>query len=838
MKRETRRRLRPMPVSVHCKIMRICLVGLIFVLLSSVAFGQEAEGEVESLGLQGYYRPDCWVPMTVRLRPKTDTAATLQIRVIQEDMDRDRVLAVRTITLTPSVNGRATDQRFWMYFRPQVADGGLRDSAVGGSQKELEKQLKVELTTVSGKHVANLPITSGLKRVDADQQGARRLRGVRMVLCVTDGMSQPSMRDYEQMFGIAAAPVLVVMQPRELPEDARGYEMLDAMLWMGATAPDPSRSTEEPAYRAIEQYVRTGGMLVVCQSAELAKTRGFERILPVKVLESRQSDDLQPLVEMSRLNWRTPPEEAKSMRRVAFASAKPGAIVVRSKDWGEGKNSSPYLVRGAVGAGCVSWVAQDLGEPTAVRSLRGGWARIWDEMFGWRNTPTLPNKTMEDKGQTQAYEDSKGGVWVGTAFQAGGQLGMRASGYVLVAVVFFMGYWVIAGPGLYAWLALRKLATLNWFLFGLTAVGAAVLAGLVVRVIQSASPQLEHVTVLRAAFDEPAVMESRVGLYVPSDGNKRLELGKTAPNTVNWITPFPEHPTRYNGAGQFLAAKQYELPIIDPVSTDPVRVEMPWRSTMKRLQVRWNGELTGRVEGKLRLTGLRGHELEGILTNATPWDLREVYVVFRGGDLTGDGSNAGGDRLLYLPDWKKGTSVDVGRVLADAQLRTIGMDRQRGEGEPHDGKAVYGGLEVAHRGYGTEVALGEGWAGYWYSRDSVKGAGGFGDSPVEDANSGYEVSLPVCSLFDRVPPMRNARKKDGGFTDSRRDLVRVGSRWMNVSPAVAAGNLVVLAETNGPLPVPLLLDGSALEGSGTILCQFILPLSRASAPTVEPTGQK
>ena len=38
--------------------------------------------------------------MTVQLRPTGGSAAELQIRVIQEDLDRDRVIATRDITLT------------------------------------------------------------------------------------------------------------------------------------------------------------------------------------------------------------------------------------------------------------------------------------------------------------------------------------------------------------------------------------------------------------------------------------------------------------------------------------------------------------------------------------------------------------------------------------------------------------------------------------------------------------------------------------------------------------------------------------------------------------------
>jgi hypothetical protein len=63
-------------------------------------------------------------------------------------------------------------------------------------------------------------------------------------------------------------------------------------------------------------------------------------------------------------------------------------------------------------------------------------------------------------------------------------------------------------------------------------------------------------------------------------------------------------------------------------------------------------------------------------------------------------------------------------------------------------------------------------------------------------------------------------------------------RYMNVSPAVAAGNLVVLAQATGDLPVPLLVEGSEVKGKGTIFYQGIVPLVRpapVSAPATVPT---
>lgn len=817
--------------------MRIWRVGILVLLLASVLWAQ-AEGTVESVGFQGYYRPECWVPIAVLLRPTSDSAAELQIRVVQEDLDRDRVLATRTVTLSPDPSGRQSEQRFWMYFRPQPTNNGLHDAAVGGSPKKLEQELKVLLTDKDGKTINNLPVTQqGIRRVDVDpRSGNAELRGAKVVLCVSDGASLPARQEYENVDGLAEAPLFIVLRPRDLPEDVRGYEMVDSILWLGSTAPDPKKPTEEPRYRALEQYVRQGGMLVVVQGQEMAQTRGFEPLLPVKVSEYRESKSLEPLPTMGKLDWQSgEPEEASVVRRVAFASPKPDALVVRSKQWDE-KTSSPYLVRWRVGAGCVTWVAQDLGEPALVRALRKGWASIWDEVMGWRNAPTARPDVLQAKDgkdpKLGPYGESLAKADVGPSFFChGGGVGLRGSSYVLVAVLFFAVYWVVAGPGLYAFLSLKKLATLNWFLFGVAAVVAALLATLVVKLVQSGSPKLEHVTILRVPAGENATIQSRIGLYIPSAGLKTLELQKTAPQTTNWITPYPEHPSLQD-TGKYLAMKQYTLPIQDASSDEPVRVEMSWRSTMKRVQVKWNGEFEGRIDGQVSLSGRNHPDVKGTLVNSTPWTLREVYLVYRGVRTEGDGSNAGGDRVIYIPQWEQGERIDLAELLLSDKAYRIGVSKAMRESLPRMDNVVYGGMELIHYGQ-NEAPGGEGWVSYWYANSKFSGRE-LNDFAVDDSSSGYVVSLPLCSLFDRIPPMRNERK-DGVFNQTRNNILRVGARALNVSPAVAAGSMVVLAQARGPLPVPLMVDGDAPAGDGVILCQFILPMGRPGAQTPATT---
>src|ERR1700722_10007137 len=106
--------------------MRSPLAGLLLLILTVPALGQ-VRGEVESIGFgNGWYRPECWTPMVVRLRSQISEPAEYRIEVHQHDLDFDHVIYVKDgITL----NGQAT-QRWEICFLPEPIHGGLPDANV------------------------------------------------------------------------------------------------------------------------------------------------------------------------------------------------------------------------------------------------------------------------------------------------------------------------------------------------------------------------------------------------------------------------------------------------------------------------------------------------------------------------------------------------------------------------------------------------------------------------------------------------------------------------------------------------------------------------------------
>ena len=102
-----------------------------------------------------------------------------------------------------------------------------------------------------------------------------------------------------------------------------------------------------------------------------------------------------------------------------------------------------------------------------------------------------------------------------------------------------------------------------------------------------------------------------------------------------------------------------------------------------------------------------------------------------------------------------------------------------------------------------------------------------GGNDLKDLKEPHPTSFPVLSLFSLIPPP----KGDPNANTQSYTLLRRGARKLDMSAAVSAGELVVLAESDGnqPLPFPLEINGNKVAGEGTVFYQFALPLDHNGA---------
>src|SRR5205823_13812361 len=198
-------------------------------------------------------------------------------------------------SLTGTDEGNAEPQRFWMYFIPQPTDNGLPDVTRYGNRQELNDALKVELCDERGRNPIPLPITPTITNIDNLGAGYfQMVRSNKLIVGVSEG-TQPAWREYQSSIGTLEDTIMVTVAPRELPEDIRGYQSVDAILWLKADALDPSKPGDEKRYHAIQEYVRQGGKLIICQPGQRDAAKPWGDLLPVDVENVLDRGDPAPV---------------------------------------------------------------------------------------------------------------------------------------------------------------------------------------------------------------------------------------------------------------------------------------------------------------------------------------------------------------------------------------------------------------------------------------------------------------------------------------------------------------------------------------------------------------
>ena len=800
---------------------------LLLLLIARAASAQVAggvAGEVEMIGFENYYRSTAWTPMIVRLSSTAKESADYQLRVYQEDLDRDRPIFTRTISVTGATEeGAARDQRFRMYFKASPTDGGLPDatapeSSIAGLQKKLSVQLWSSASTP--KFITELPLTSTV--FDVDHNGPR---GTKFVLAVFAGGSRPAHREYDgSTIGLLEDVSMVTIKTDQLPENPIAYDGIDAILWLDADPADLSTGGDEKL-RALQQYVRGGGHLVISQQSDAwQKSLGFGDLLPVTIAGVQTLADAGPLKTLARPH-RSFAETDTSFdpwaslggpTTLGVAQVKADGIVDTWIDWPD-RPPSAYLARCTYGCGCVSWVAQDLGDVRLTRAVESNWPVVWNRIFDWKDNPMNVDRVSKDA--IEEYADSSK---LSAADSLFGQTDLAGKGFGLtaLALVAFVIYWLVAGPGSYFYLVAKNRTGASWFVFAATAIVFAGLSVVLVRLVLHGPSELKHLSVARHAGDDAFHVHSRFGLYIPNDGNQSLSLPDAAPGTTSSLTAYAIPWQLMANDDSNDVGQPYTVPIPDASGSGVTSLTIPFRSTLKKFEADWSGQLNtsagsltlgGGIEGHARLNESVG--VDGHLTNATGQTLHDVYVAYKWKARGNEDDQRNDDYLVYLPQWPAGATMDLNQELTKDDST-----------ESHHVPFVDPGGVTPFHGHKCRGRLETDWCNYWFRTSDI----------AVNQTMDFHDSLIVLSLFSRIRPDRRTVEHKNEFT-----LTRIGAHRYDVSPALAAGAMVIIAhvdspDTDGP-PMPLQVNGRLLRGTGTTLCQFVVPVDN-SVTLPEPTN--
>src|SRR5258706_5449819 len=165
---------------------------------------------------------------------------------------------------------------------------------------------------------------------------------------------------------------------------------------------------------------------------------------------------------------------------------------------------------------------------------------IWDRVFDWGNLSQPAILTdLSQAYKDRFYDQNTSTYHLTRSFLGGMEFPSRGAAYLGLAILFFIVYWVIAGPGSYLYLVGRKRSGMSWFAFALSALVATALTVTIVKLVLRGAAEIRHVSFVRMAPGEPAVVHSQFGLYIPRDGGQKVELKKTAPDAVSYVTAYP-----------------------------------------------------------------------------------------------------------------------------------------------------------------------------------------------------------------------------------------------------------------------------------------------------------
>lgn len=789
------------------RTMRWLLAFLAAIVLTAPAFAG-VSGRVSSIGFQSFIRNDEWVPIVVQTTSDEPAPHTFDLQVVQTDLDGDEVVYTRPgLTINPGT------QTFRTFFRPETINGGLPASG-SEAASEFGKRLRVFLfDPATGKRTVRLGVSGAAPQA---LESAPMPTNIGQKLLLVVGRS-PNVSEFdpgrERLMGLAELCYFVRVDPNRLPENALAYGAVDAVVWTDADAAKLSL----PQQTAIRQFVQRGGTLVIIQTADASRLTAFDDLLPVKRVSTTTWEEREPLHSIL-----TPPgqplpldrtgriadtwESATPPFRMADAQAVDELTIVDAWTTWPDKHTSPLIARRLFGLGCVAWLAQDISDPS-LAAVDFGWPRLWERLLDWRDSDltfadTVP-AAAADRTKLKFQIDNNRDL--AASFLAGLEPTGLSATKLTIAFAFFVVYWLLAGPVSYFVLAAKRRVTMSWFVYGAIAAVAAALTVLIAQVVLRGSPQVKHLSMVRVRNDLPdlARVVSRLGIYLPKDTRAEVSIPQPADAPPAGVTPFGGDP-RNNVSPR---DSSYSITLSGEVDQASVSVGIPFRSTLKKLNLDWTGKTAGGIGGRPKWIDTDA-PLDGRLSNDTGADLTDVILIFRHADPSRS------DLVIAMPHWKDGRTLELATLWKSAESKLIELPSKR------IGLPLFGGGKVMRGNWNDAVT--------WLYEDlRISTLSG---NAWDDHSQNYPRSFPLASLFGRCAPMTNYANDL-----TRVDIRRSGLRTWDASPAVAAGALVVIGKSDGPLPAPLTVDGETPAGDGKIFFQAIVPIDRSATQSPPDT---
>lgn len=633
--------------------------------------------EVETFGVGGIIRPG--EPAGVRLY-LTDTVGTqpraVAVRLHVPDADGDTMLVQRDVVLQPGVR-----MLTWLYPPmpwnvPQYFTVTVHDLPDSGR-------------TVGRQLAAARISPMGLADTDVDMIGVvgTRVFGLDQYEL---GMAPDARYESQEWFEVVSG-----LAPEDLPDRWEGLEQYDVLVWGDA---DPTRlGLERP--RAIEEWVRRGNHLVIVvpsvASVWFTRDDPLRDIMPDARLVRVEDVSYEPyrnLLTTDNFDHVPMPQDAivHSFERDQGVDPMDAAPII------DGPHGV-VVTRRLVGAGMVTVVGLDLADPRLRerRIIRADtfWHRVLGKSFPIPFVKPGQPRIRQPKPPEEHLDRHFAGAIENTA---------QAGVGILLAVVVFAAYWLVAGPLGFGVLKMNHWHRHAWVAFIGTIGVFALIAWAGANTLSETTVRAKHLTFLTQVYGQSyQTTTTYAGVMVPGYGDRSISVrdGGVDADSRNLVSVWSD-PLGLSGA-RFPDARSYPYNMRD-VDT----LTAPVRSTVKTVRAEWAGGVRWRTprpqspdaEPRLEQT----NTLSGSLVHDLPGALEGVRIVLVYGQRGKDarplesGANVGmrypRARVWNLSGpWQPGTPLDLLAVTTDRNNRPDSLDTLARELTPGAGNRYQSG---------------------------------------------------------------------------------------------------------------------------------------------------
>jgi hypothetical protein len=791
--------------------------------------GGEVSLNVARIGVGGRARPGHWTAFEIEVTDSSPEIRTVIVRLDVPDLDGDTGEHVRAITTKPGAK-----LRVWLYARIPFDSSNLY--VVRALEALERKGMDGETINVAGREL-------GLKPFNL-----RGLISIHSGLIGVVGRREAGLDQYAQRLGNEDHPVtgheLIEIAsgllPVELPDRWMGLMPLEALVWTGTSAEEQPGKLSESQASAIREWVLRGGHLIVVmppvgQTWVGSESNPLADIMPAVDVQREEEADLQSYL------WLLTSEEKAALppRSVVHSftclAGAEGGGAFDAMPILAGPDGRTVVVRRLVGTGAVTLVGIDV-VPLAQlpKALRAD--VFWHRILGRRHeikSPAEIQKEMNDPRSNVRYssrEDMPYDEIIAPAIEKQS----RAAAGLLLALVVFGTFWLLAGPVGFFLLKKQSWVQHSWVAF-------VVVIGLFTAIAWTGATSLRqtsadglHYTLLDHVYGQPVQRaRSWMNLYLPRYGDVRVSVGErtAADARLHQALAAWDPPRASGGAGSFPDARGYEVD-----ARNPDTIVFPARSTVKPVQIDWAGSPRWKMplpilpEGEPPAlgkeiwlseppaTGPRGFALTGMLKHDLPGPLEDVLVVVVKRQAVIQKRQASmlpAEAQAYsLPaPWKPGEVLDLASVTAPPARSATGA-------------AAPGGPEVFSAERFLEMLTPTSGGAY----QQVRGG--------QNLPSADRVARAVA-LLNLLEPYDPRTGGSSAVVVARRDASHGYdlSRWITQPCVIIVGTI-----DKAVCPVPVAVDGREVPTRGKTVLRWVYPLPadppRFAAMPVEEEEKK